>query len=107
MIRRPPRSTLFPYTTLFRSHNGVDYFKARLIFMMGGRAADRLIYGQPFAGEESDIKQATRLARYMVTHWGMSERLGPMAFPIGEEHVFLGKEIQEAPALSDGMAPVI
>src|SRR5260370_2326157 len=67
MIRRPPRSTLFPYTTLFRSHNGVDYFKARLIFMMGGRAADRLIYGQAFAGAESDIKQGTRLARYMVT----------------------------------------
>ncbi len=75
--------------------------------MMGGRAADRLIYGQPFAGEESDIKQATRLARYMVTHWGMSERLGPMAFRVGEEHVFLGKEIQEARDFSEGMAQVI
>jgi cell division protease FtsH len=90
-----------------RVHNGVDHFKARLIFMMGGRAADRLIYGQPYAGEESDIKQATRLARYMVTHWGMSERLGPMAFRIGEEHVFLGKEIQEARDFSEGMAQVI
>jgi cell division protease FtsH len=90
-----------------RVHNGVDYFKARLIFMMGGRAADRLIYGQPYAGEESDIKQATRLARYMVTHWGMSERLGPMAFRVGEEHVFLGKEIQEARDFSEGMAQVI
>ena len=41
--------------------------------MMGGRAADRLIYGQPYAGAEMDLKQATQLARYMVTHWGMSD----------------------------------
>jgi cell division protease FtsH len=85
----------------------MDYFKARLIMTMGGRAADRLIYGQPYAGAESDLKQATRLARLMVTHWGMSDRLGPMAFRIGEEHVFLGKEIQEARDFSEGMAQVI
>jgi cell division protease FtsH len=40
----------------------------------------------------------------MVTHWGMSEKLGPMAFRIGEEHVFLGKEIQEQRDFSDGTA---
>jgi cell division protease FtsH len=90
-----------------RFHHGMDYFKARLIMTMGGRAADRLIYGQPYAGAESDLKQATRLARLMVTHWGMSDRLGPMAFRIGEEHVFLGKEIQEARDFSEGMAQVI
>jgi cell division protease FtsH len=90
-----------------RYHHGMDYFKARLIMTMGGRAADRLIYGQPYAGAESDLKQATRLARLMVTHWGMSDRLGPMAFRIGEEHVFLGKEIQEARDFSEGMAQVI
>ena len=82
-----------------RYHHGLDYFKARLIMTMGGRAADRLIYGQPYAGAEQDLKQATRLARYMVTHWGMSDRLGPMSFRVGEEHVFLGKEIQEAARL--------
>jgi cell division protease FtsH len=90
-----------------RYHHGMDYFKARLIMTMGGRAADRLIYGQPYAGAESDLKQATRLARLMVTHWGMSDRLGPVAFRIGEEHVFLGKEIQEARDFSEGMAQVI
>src|SRR5881394_538533 len=74
---------------------------------MGGRAADRLIYGQPYAGAESDLKQATRLARYMVTHWGMSDRLGPMSFRIGEEHVFLGKEIQEPRDFSEGTAQII
>ena len=43
----------------------------------------------------------------MVTHWGMSDRLGPMSFRIGEEHVFLGKEIQEARDFSEGTAQVI
>jgi cell division protease FtsH len=90
-----------------RFHHGMDYFKARLIMTMGGRAADRLVYGQPYAGAEMDLKQATRLARYMVTHWGMSDRLGPMSFRIGEEHVFLGKEIQEPRDFSEGTAQVI
>src|SRR5207237_5866158 len=90
-----------------RFHYGMDHFKAKLVSIMGGRAADRLVYGQPFAGAESDLKQATRLARYMVTHWGMSERLGPMSFRIGEEHVFLGKEIQEPRDFSEGTAQVI
>ena len=85
----------------------LDYFKARLVLTMGGRAADRLVYGQPFAGHENDLKQATRLARYMVTHWGMSDRLGPMSFRIGEEHVFLGKEIQEPRDFSEQTAAII
>src|SRR5437667_1192482 len=54
-----------------------------------------------------DLKQATRLARYMVTHWGMSDRLGPMSFRIGEEHLFLGKEIQEPKDFSEGTAQII
>jgi len=90
-----------------RYHYGMTHFKAKLVTWMGGRAADRLIYGQPFAGAESDIKQATRLARYMVTHWGMSDRLGPMSFRVGEEHLFLGKEIQESRDFSEGMSKTI
>lgn len=90
-----------------RYHHGVDYFKARLVLMMGGRAADRMVYNQPFSGHENDLKEATRLARYMVTHWGMSDRLGPMSFRIGEEHVFLGKEIQEPRDFSEDTAKVI
>jgi cell division protease FtsH len=90
-----------------RYHYGMDHFKAKLVTLMGGRAADRLVYGQPFAGAESDLKQATRLARYMVTHWGMSDRLGPMSFRVGEEHVFLGKEIQEPRDFSEGTAQLI
>jgi cell division protease FtsH len=90
-----------------RFHHGLDFFKAQLMVMMGGRAADRLAYGQPYAGAEDDIRRATKLARYMVTHWGMSDRLGPMSFRVGEEHVFLGKEIQEPRDFSEETASVI
>jgi cell division protease FtsH len=90
-----------------RHDYGLDYWKARLAMMMGGRAADRLMYGQTFSGHESDLKQASRLARYMVTHWGMSDRLGPTSYRVGEEHVFLGKEIQEQRDFSEGTATII
>jgi len=90
-----------------RYHLGLDYWRARLALIMGGRAADRLVYHQPFSGHEDDLKKATRLARYMVTHWGMSDRLGPMALRVGEEHVFLGKEIQEPRDFSEGTAATI
>jgi cell division protease FtsH len=90
-----------------RLDQGIEYFRARLAYLMGGRAADRLIFSQTYAGHENDLKQATRLARYMVTHWGMSDRLGPMSFRIGEEHVFLGKEIQEPRDFSESTASII
>jgi cell division protease FtsH len=90
-----------------RYHYGLDYFKAELAVSMGGRAAERLMYGQPYAGVESDLKQATRRARYMVTHWGMSDELGPVSFRIGEEHVFLGKELQEPRDFSEETAHLI
>jgi cell division protease FtsH len=86
---------------------GLSYFKAKLLVLMGGRAADRLVLGEPYAGAEMDLREATRLARYMVTHWGMSERLGPISLRVGEEHVFLGKEIQSARDFSEGMMLVV
>ena len=90
-----------------RHDHGLDYWKAQLAMAMGGRAADRLMYGQTFSGHEMDLKQASKMARYMVTHWGMSERLGPTSYRIGEEHVFLGKEIQEQRDFSEGTATII
>ncbi|RLS39369.1 MAG: ATP-dependent zinc metalloprotease FtsH [Planctomycetota bacterium] len=90
-----------------RFHYGRDHFEKRLVMTLAGRAADKLIYGQPYSGAESDLKQATRLARLMVAHWGMSDRVGPMAFRVGEEHLFLGKEIQESRDFSEGTAQII
>src|SRR5690606_17687319 len=52
------------------------YLRARIIGIMGGRAAEEVVYGTKTTGAENDIEQATNLARNMVTRWGMSERLG-------------------------------
>jgi cell division protease FtsH len=53
-----------------------SYLRARIIGMLGGRAAEEIVYGDKTTGAESDIEQATGLARAMVTRWGMSEKLG-------------------------------
>ncbi len=79
----------------------------RLAFLLGGRAAEKLVFDELSAGAEDDLKQATQLARRMVAHWGMSERLGPVAFRAGEEHPFLGKEIAEPREFSEHTARLI
>jgi cell division protease FtsH len=53
-----------------------SYLRARLVGMLGGRAAEEIVYGTKTTGAENDIEQATDLARHMVTRWGMSEKLG-------------------------------
>ena len=72
-----------------------DYLLGRLVVMLGGRAAEELVFVQPTTGAESDLKQATSLARRMVGLWGMSEELGPTWYGVGESHPFLGREIGE------------
>lgn len=81
--------------------------KAQLVMSMGGRAADRLVFNEASSGAAMDLKQATRIARIMVTQFGMSDKLGPVNYRIGEEHVFLGKEIQESRDFSEGTMQVI
>jgi len=80
---------------------------ARLAFMMGGRAAEKLQFDELSAGAEDDLKRATHLAHRMVTHWGMSERLGPVAYRAGEEHPFLGKEMAAPREFSEYTAQLI
>ena len=81
--------------------------RARLICLLGGRAAEKLVFNEYQAGAENDLKDATHLARLMVAHWGMSERLGPVAFRDGEEHPFLGKEMAEPRRFSEHTARLI
>ena len=61
--------------------------------MLGGRAAEEIIFGQITTGAGNDIEQATALARKMVCEWGMSEEMGPLKYGRKEEMVFLGKEL--------------
>ena len=79
----------------------------RLCFVLGGRAAEKIVFEQYSAGAENDLAQATNLARRMVTAWGMSERLGPVAYRTSEEHPFLGKEIYEHREFSEHSARLI
>jgi cell division protease FtsH len=81
--------------------------QAMLMYALGGRAAEQLVFDQLFVGAESDLERATALARRMVTAWGMSERLGPVSFKSSEEHPFLGKEIHEQRHFSEHTAQVI
>ncbi len=80
---------------------------AQLAVYMGGRAAEKMIFNESSAGVENDLKQATRLARRMVVHWGMSERLGPIAFRTDETHPFLGRDMSESREYSEETAQII
>ncbi len=80
---------------------------ADLAVALGGRAAERLVFNDLTAGAANDLKNATRLARMMVTQWGMSERIGPVFFRASEEHPFLGREMSETRDHSEHTAQLI
>jgi cell division protease FtsH len=90
-----------------RYNVGEKRLHSQLAFILGGRAAERLMFDEYSAGAEDDLRQATQLARRMVAHWGMSEVIGPVAFRQGEDHPFLGKEIHEQRKFSEETAHVI
>ncbi len=69
------------------------YLETKLLHLMGGRVAERLVFDELSTGAANDIEKATELARKMVCEWGMSERLGPLTFGKKEEQIFLGREI--------------
>ena len=70
-----------------------SYCEAKLASMLGGRSAEKLVFGEVSTGSEEDYKMASKLARKMVCEWGMSERLGPITYGKKEEEIFLGKEL--------------
>jgi len=84
-----------------------SYLRDRIGVMLGGRIAERIVFGEVTSGAEEDLKQATRLARHMVAQWGMSSKLGPVAFRGGEEHIFLGKELTQQRDFSEDTAHTI
>ncbi len=90
-----------------RLHIAEGELKQRLLFLLGGRVAEKVVFHELGAGAEDDLKKATQIARRMVTHWGMSERLGPVAFRDGDEHPFLGREMAEPRRFSEHTARII
>jgi cell division protease FtsH len=69
-----------------------DFARARIAVCMGGRVAEELVFGQFTTGAGNDIKQASNLARRMVTEFGMSDVIGPISYASDEESVFLGRD---------------
>ncbi|TVR20450.1 MAG: ATP-dependent zinc metalloprotease FtsH [Anaerolineaceae bacterium] len=72
-----------------------EMFEDQIAFAMGGRAAEELIFNQFTTGASNDLQQATRMARAMVTQFGMSDKLGPRSYGGGNQSIFLGREIGE------------
>lgn len=70
-----------------------EYIEAKIKTLMGGRAAEMIIFNRFTTGAGNDIERATDLARKMVCEWGMSDLLGPLAYGKNEEEIFLGREI--------------
>jgi cell division protease FtsH len=84
-----------------------SFLRDRITIMLGGRVAEKIVFGEISSGAEDDLKQATILARRMISQWGMSEKLGPAAFPRGEEHIFLGREMVQQRDFSEHTAQLI
>jgi len=80
-----------------------EQMTSRLAIMMGGRVAEELIFGHDkvTSGAASDIEQATKLARMMVTRWGLSEELGTVAYGENQEEVFLGYSVARQQNISE------
>ncbi|MDG2270167.1 MAG: AAA family ATPase, partial [Alphaproteobacteria bacterium] len=83
--------------------------KSKLAMMFGGRVAEELIFGKEHVttGAGNDIKEATNLARRMITEYGFSEKLGPLRYEDNQEEVFLGHSVSQHKNVSDATAKVI
>jgi cell division protease FtsH len=79
------------------------YLLGRLNILLAGRASEQMVFDEMTTGAENDLKQATLLARQMVGLWGMSEEIGPFSLGMGEQHVFLGREIARERDISPAM----
>ena len=84
-----------------------DFLMSALTVLLGGRAAEELVFQQFTTGAGNDLERATELARKMVCNWGMSDELGPVTFGKKEEHIFLGREFAQSKDFSEETARLI
>ena len=103
-----PRGRAGGYTLFLpdedRNYMSVSQFEAQLVVALGGRVAEEIVFGDVTTGASSDITQVTRISRAMVTRYGMSPKLGPIAFGEKDELIFLGREISEQRNYGDDVA---
>jgi cell division protease FtsH len=84
-----------------------EELKQQIAGIMGGRAAEEIVFGDVTSGAENDIQRATQMARRMVTQWGMSDKLGTVMMGHKEELVFLGRDLGEQRNYSEEIAALI
>ena len=82
------------------------YLEDRLAILLGGRVAENLVFNESSYGDADDLKQATHLARHMISEWGMSDVLGPITYRETEQN-FLGQEVNPARLYSEHTAEII
>ncbi len=84
-----------------------SYCEAVLAYALGGRIAEKLVFGEITTGGQQDYRMATNLARQMVCDWGMSQKLGPIAYGQQNDEIFLGREMAQRREHSDRVAEMI
>ncbi|MEO5625932.1 MAG: ATP-dependent metalloprotease, partial [Dokdonella sp.] len=108
-----PRGRALGVTMYLPENDRYSYNKenieSRLCSLYGGRVAEELIFGADgvTTGASNDIERATKMARNMVTKWGLSDKLGPIAYGEEDEEVFLGRSVTQHKNVSDGTARLI
>jgi cell division protease FtsH len=106
-----PRGRALGYTAAAPSEDKFLVSRAemmdQLAMLLGGRAAEELVFHEPTTGAANDIEKASAIARGMVTEYGMSERLGARKFGTGDSEPFLGREMAHARDYSEGIASTI
>ena len=106
-----PRGRALGVTQFLPTEERMSFYerdiRAMLAVGLGGRAAERLMFDDLSAGVADDLKRTTRLARMMVSQFGMSQRVGPVSFRDSDEHPFLGREMGEVRDHSEHTAQLI
>jgi cell division protease FtsH len=106
-----PRGMAGGYTLMIpdedRKYSSVAMYEAQLSMALGGRVAEELVFGEITTGASGDISTVTKISRAMVTRFGMSSQLGPIAFGQKDELIFLGREISEQRNYGDDVAKMI
>ncbi len=103
-----PRGQALGVTSFIPTEDKLSYYKKKLMdqlcMSLGGRIAEELVFGEISSGAASDIEHVTALSRAMVMRWGMSEKLGPLAFGARDGEVFLGRDLAARPDYSEETA---
>jgi cell division protease FtsH len=100
-----PRGRALGVTQMLPDEDRMNFAESELhdhlVMLLGGRAAEKLIYDELSVGAENDLDRATGMARRMVTRWGMSKNLGPVSYKLSDDDPFLGREMHQQRQFSE------